>query len=131
MPIGRPIRPRPMSPIRFAAGFKRSLLDDCWYATPGFQRFVKRRARGPIVAELRVERGRPGTVDKSQAVLVLRGRDRRPEAPAAAAVAAALRGLSFDLAGPGPSLVVREPPGAAAASTPAPAFGFSMMRTRH
>src|SRR5215472_2722643 len=127
MPMGRPIRPRPMSPICFVAGFKRALLDGGWLPGTGL-----RHEKRIIVAEFCLSgswRPRPGEI---QAVFEPSSRGTTLAPPDEAATAKAVpRGFLPAFGATGASGAEAGFARAGAAFALAPESGFSSMRTRH
>src|SRR6266567_664822 len=128
MPMGRPIRPRPMNPIFLGPveGSKTCLLESGARAAHSF-----RLKREHDCSRIMMRKWPRETWLQAQAVFGRWGRGRRPAAPPAEA--AALRGSSLDLEGwgLGESLAAF---GAAAAESllaDAPESGFSSMRNRY
>src|SRR6266478_4413836 len=130
MPMGRPIRPRPMNPISLGAPADSK---ECLLKAAYAYRIHIQVKSGNDCSRIARRRWRRETWLQRQAVFGRWGSGRRPGAPPAEAAAAALRGSSLDLEGWGwgESLVPFGASGAESLFAEAPESGFSSMRNKY
>src|SRR6266481_4311067 len=130
MPMGRPIRPRPMNPIFLGAPADSK---ECLLKAAYAYRIHIQLKSGNDCSRIARRKWRIEIWSKRQAVFGRWGRGRRPGAPPAEAAAAALRGSSLDLEGWGwgESLVAFGASGAESLFAEAPESGFSSMRNKY